>query len=43
MILYTPDLTIALAELNTPEGEKLNILVTLIETHERKHFTLDKK
>ncbi len=29
------------AELNTPEGEKLDILVTLIEAYERKHFPLD--
>ena len=27
--------------LNTPEGEKLDILVTLIETYERKHFPLN--
>ncbi len=26
---------------NTPEGEKLDILVTLIEAYERKHFPLD--
>jgi HTH-type transcriptional regulator/antitoxin HigA len=29
------------AEPNTPEGEKLDILVTLIEAYERKHFSLD--
>ncbi|QOJ21749.1 MAG: transcriptional regulator [Gammaproteobacteria bacterium] len=29
------------AELNTPEGEKLDILVTLIEAYEHKHFPLD--
>lgn len=29
------------AEPNMPEGEKLNILATLIETYERKHFLLD--
>lgn len=28
-------------EPNTPEGEKLDILVTLIEDYERKHFPLD--
>lgn len=28
------------AEFNTPEGEKLDILVTLIEAYERKHFPL---
>ncbi|SEF78677.1 helix-turn-helix domain-containing protein [Nitrosomonas ureae] len=26
---------------NTPEGEKLDVLVTLIEAYERKHFPLD--
>jgi len=26
---------------DTPEGEKLDILVTLVETYERKHFPLD--
>jgi len=31
------------AEPNTPESEKLDILVTLIEAYERKHFPLDKK
>ncbi len=30
-----------MAEPNTPEGEKLDILVTLIEAYERKHFPLD--
>lgn len=29
------------AELNTSEGEKLDILVTLIEAYERMHFPLD--
>ena len=29
------------AEPNTPEGEKLDILTTLIEAYERKHFPLD--
>jgi len=28
-------------EPNTPEGEKLDILVTLIEAYEHKHFPLD--
>lgn len=28
-------------EPNTPEGEKLDILVTLIEAYERTHFPLD--
>lgn len=26
---------------NTPEGDKLDILVTLIEAYERKHFPMD--
>ena len=30
-----------MAEPNTPEGEKLDVLVTLIEAFERKHFPLD--
>lgn len=29
------------AEPNTPEGEKLDVLVTLIEAYERTHFPLD--
>lgn len=29
------------AEPNTPEGEKLDILVTLIEAYDYKHFPLD--
>jgi len=29
------------AEPNTPEGDKLDILVTLIEAYEQKHFPLD--
>lgn len=29
------------AELNSPEGEKLDVLVTLIEAYEAKHFKLD--
>lgn len=33
--------TLMMAESNTPEGEKLNVLVTLIEAYERKHFPLD--
>lgn len=33
--------TLIMAEANTPEGEKLDILVTLIESYERKHFPLD--
>ncbi|MDP3282207.1 MAG: hypothetical protein Q8M57_14390 [Nitrosomonas sp.] len=33
--------TLMTAEPNTPEGEKLDVLVTLIEAYERKHFPLD--
>ncbi|MBX3631235.1 MAG: transcriptional regulator [Nitrosomonas sp.] len=33
--------TLMLAESNTPEGEKLDVLVTLIEAYERTHFPLD--
>ncbi len=33
--------TLMMAEPNTPEDEKLDILVTLIEAYERKHFPLD--
>jgi len=29
------------AELNTPEGERLDVLVTLIEAYENKHFRFD--
>lgn len=29
------------AELGTPEGERLDILVTLVEAYERRHFSLD--
>ena len=29
------------AEFNTPEGEKLDVLVTLIEAYERAHYPLD--
>lgn len=29
------------AEPGTPEGERLDVLVTLIEAYERKHFPLD--
>jgi len=30
-----------MAESDTPEGEKLDVLVTLIEAYERKHYPLD--
>ena len=33
--------TLMTAEPNTPEGEKLDVLVTLVEAYERKHFPLD--
>jgi len=33
--------TLMIAEPNTAEGEKLDVLVTLIEAYERKHFPLD--
>lgn len=29
------------AEPGTPEGEKLDVLVTLVEAYERKHFPMD--
>jgi HTH-type transcriptional regulator/antitoxin HigA len=29
------------AELDTPEGERLDVLVTLVEAYEAKHFPLD--
>ena len=29
------------AKSNTPEGERLDVLVTLVEAYERKHFPLD--
>jgi HTH-type transcriptional regulator/antitoxin HigA len=29
------------AKLDTPEGEKLDVLVTLVEAYERKHYPLD--
>ncbi len=33
--------SLMMAEPNTPEGEKVDILTTLIEAYERKHFPLD--
>ena len=33
--------TLMMAAPETPEGEKLDVLVTLIEAYERKHFPLD--
>ena len=29
------------AELNTPEGDRLDVLVTLVEAYERKHFPME--
>jgi len=29
------------AKANTPEGEKLDVLATLVEAYERKHYALD--
>src|SRR5215217_6286131 len=33
--------TLMTAESGTPEGERLDVLVTLVEAYERKHFPLD--
>ena len=33
--------TLMTAKPNTPEGDKLDVLVTLIEAYEREHFPLD--
>jgi HTH-type transcriptional regulator/antitoxin HigA len=33
--------TLMAAERDTPEGERLDVLVTLVEAHERKHYQLD--
>ena len=33
--------TLMMAEADTPEGERLDILVTLVEAYERKHYALD--
>ncbi|MEN8166980.1 MAG: transcriptional regulator [Pseudomonadota bacterium] len=33
--------TLMMAEMDTPEGEKLDVLVTLVEAYERKHYPLD--
>ena len=30
-----------MAKLNTPEGERLDVLVTLVEAYERKHYAVD--
>src|SRR5690625_2764845 len=33
--------TLMLAEANTPEGDRLDVLVTLVEAYERQHFPLE--
>ena len=33
--------TLMTAKLNTPEGERLDVLVTLVEAYERKHYAID--
>ena len=33
--------TLMMANSDTPEGEKLDVLVTLVESYERKHYPLD--
>ena len=33
--------TLMMAKLDSPKGEKLDVLVTLIEAYERKHYPLD--
>ncbi len=33
--------SLMMAKANSPEGEKLDILVTLVEAYEQKHFPLD--
>jgi len=33
--------TLMMAKLDSPEGEKLDVLVTLVEAYERKHYPLD--
>ena len=33
--------SLMIAELDSPEGEKLDVLVTLVEAYERKHYALD--
>lgn len=33
--------TLMMAEANTPEGERLDMLVTLVEAYERKHYPMD--
>ena len=33
--------SLMMAEFDTPDGEKLDVLVTLVEAYERKHYALD--
>ncbi len=33
--------TLMLVADNTPDGEKLDVLVTLVKAYERKHYALD--
>ena len=33
--------TLMMAKLNAPEGERLDVLVTLVEAYERKHYAID--
>lgn len=33
--------TLMMAEMNTPEGDRLDVLVTLVEAYERKHYPID--
>ena len=33
--------TLMMAKANTPEGERLDVLVTLVEAYERKHYPID--
>ena len=33
--------TVMMAKRNTPEGERLDVLVTLVEAYERKHYAID--
>ena len=33
--------TLMMAKANTPEGERLEVLVTLVEAYERKHYPID--
>ena len=33
--------TLMMAKLNTPEGERLDVLATLVEAYERKHYAIE--